>query len=62
LALWESGYLGSESKLDPKLDPKLLTSQVGSGSGSKSQRKMGSGSEKIVSDHNTADNINMISY
>jgi hypothetical protein len=46
LALWKSECLGS----DPKLDPKFFTSQVGSGS--KTRRKIGSGSrsEKIVSD------------
>jgi hypothetical protein len=39
-ALWKSEYLGS----DPELDTELFASQVGSGSESKPQRKMGSGS------------------
>jgi hypothetical protein len=38
LALWNSEYIGS--------DPKLFASQVGSGSVSKTQRKMWAGSEK----------------
>jgi hypothetical protein len=42
LASWKSECLGP----DPNLDPKLFTSQVGSGSRSKTRQKMASGSEK----------------
>jgi hypothetical protein len=48
LALCKSEYIES----DPKLDPKRFASQVGSGS--KTYKTMGSGSEKIISEsHNT---------
>jgi hypothetical protein len=51
LALSKSKYLGSDAELHPELNPELLESQV-SGSESKLQGKMGSGSEKIVGSTN----------
>jgi hypothetical protein len=64
LALWKRDYLGS----DRELDPELFAGEVGSGSRSKPQSKMGSRSgsttldrslryqENVWLDNNTEDN------
>jgi hypothetical protein len=39
----KSKYLGTDPELDQELHPELFAGQVGSGSGSKTQGKIGSG-------------------